>query len=165
LDAENADRLAVLQRRCRILKAAADALEQAASRLSVVEGALREIDAMPRYPTVAPEYVESLRKRYERALDIVSQALTASLDVRSSRDHARTTGSALELADLRSLLRLARDYVVDALEAHEHSDGRELLGWIDAALSSAKPDLGDSSRDEIDPAPARTKTQHADGEG
>lgn len=36
---------------------------------------------------------------------------------------------------LAGLLGQARWYVNDALEAHEHSDGRELLAKIDAALS------------------------------
>lgn len=40
---------------------------------------------------------------------------------------------------LAGLLGQARDYVADALEAHEHSDGRELLGKIDAALA-LRPD-------------------------
>lgn len=35
---------------------------------------------------------------------------------------------------LRDLLFRARWYVNDALEAHEHSDGRDLLREIDAAL-------------------------------
>lgn len=38
---------------------------------------------------------------------------------------------------LRAELTSAREYVVDALDAHEHSDGRELLQRIDAALSDA----------------------------
>lgn len=39
-------------------------------------------------------------------------------------------------ADLmRGLLTQAREFVTDALEAHEHSDGRELLTAIDRALS------------------------------
>lgn len=40
---------------------------------------------------------------------------------------------------LAGLLRRARWYVNDALEAHEHSDGRELLSEIDAALAPASP--------------------------
>jgi len=40
-------------------------------------------------------------------------------------------------ADLmRDLLTRARWFVNDALEAHEHSDGRDLLTEIDAALST-----------------------------
>lgn len=35
-------------------------------------------------------------------------------------------------------LRGARSYVVDALDAHEHSDGRDLLVRIDDALASLK---------------------------
>lgn len=38
---------------------------------------------------------------------------------------------------LTATLREARGYVNDALEAHEHSDGRELLGRIDALLPQA----------------------------
>jgi hypothetical protein len=36
---------------------------------------------------------------------------------------------------LAGLLGKAREYVTDALEAHEHSDGRSLLVKIDAALA------------------------------
>ena len=35
---------------------------------------------------------------------------------------------------MRDLLTRAREYVTDALDAHEHSDGRDLLKEIDAAL-------------------------------
>ena len=38
---------------------------------------------------------------------------------------------------LRALLAEARWFVTDALEAHEHSDGRELLRRIDAALGNS----------------------------
>lgn len=38
---------------------------------------------------------------------------------------------------MRALLTDARLYVTDALEAHEHSDGRDLLHLIDAALGDA----------------------------
>ncbi len=37
---------------------------------------------------------------------------------------------------LRALLTRAREYLVDALEAYEHSDGRDLLKEIDDALPS-----------------------------
>lgn len=37
---------------------------------------------------------------------------------------------------LRGLLVEAREFVTDALEAHEHSDGRDLLNRIDAALGN-----------------------------
>lgn len=36
---------------------------------------------------------------------------------------------------LADLLKRAREYVTDALDAHEHSDGRYLLNEIDAALT------------------------------
>ena len=38
-------------------------------------------------------------------------------------------------ADLLSIIEGAREYVADSLDAHEHSDGRDLLTRIDAALS------------------------------
>jgi len=38
------------------------------------------------------------------------------------------------IVSLRDLLARSREYVADALEAHEHSDGRALLSEIDAAL-------------------------------
>jgi hypothetical protein len=40
---------------------------------------------------------------------------------------------------LSGLLEEARWYVNDSLEAHEHSDGRDLLGRIDTALSPTTP--------------------------
>jgi hypothetical protein len=40
----------------------------------------------------------------------------------------------LMVRNLRDLLSDAREYVADALEAHEHSDGRRLLREIDLAL-------------------------------
>ena len=40
---------------------------------------------------------------------------------------------------LIGLLERAREYVADDLDAHEHSDGRELLNEIDAALSPPPP--------------------------
>lgn len=47
-------------------------------------------------------------------------------------------------ADLmRGLLTQTREFVTDALEAHEHSDGRELLTAIDSALSSPAALQGD----------------------
>lgn len=45
---------------------------------------------------------------------------------------------------LRTELITAREYVVDALDAHEHSDGRELLQRIDVALSEPASVLTDS---------------------
>lgn len=43
---------------------------------------------------------------------------------------------------LAGLLRKAREYVSDSLDAHEHSDGRELLTAIDAALSAPGSEKG-----------------------
>lgn len=43
---------------------------------------------------------------------------------------------------LRALLTRAREYVTDALEAYEHSDGRDLLREIDAALPDPQPQRG-----------------------
>ena len=42
---------------------------------------------------------------------------------------------------MRDLLTRAREYVTDALDAHEHSDGRDLLKEIDAALEAAAPHM------------------------
>ena len=39
-------------------------------------------------------------------------------------------------------LRAAREYVGDALDAHEHSDGRELLRNLDAILAAAEQEAG-----------------------
>lgn len=56
---------------------------------------------------------------------------------------ARGLTGAISLDDLSNaesaegLLAAAREYVADALEAHEHSDGRELLSKIDAVLCDA----------------------------
>lgn len=40
-------------------------------------------------------------------------------------------------ADLLAIIEAAREYVADSLDAHEHSDGRELLTRIDQALAPA----------------------------
>lgn len=40
---------------------------------------------------------------------------------------------------LSALLRLTREYLADALDAYEHSDGRELLTAIDQALQAKDP--------------------------
>lgn len=42
-----------------------------------------------------------------------------------------------EVARLREMLSEARFYVTDALEAYEHTDGRDLLNRIDATLNPA----------------------------
>jgi hypothetical protein len=46
------------------------------------------------------------------------------------------------IEELVEALKGSREYVADALEAHEHSDGRELLASIDALL--AKLEAGDT---------------------
>lgn len=46
-------------------------------------------------------------------------------------------------ADLLTVIRDARVYVTDSLDAHEHSDGRELLARIDTALSRTLGDRHD----------------------
>lgn len=71
--------------------------------------------------------------------------------LRKGHDH----GSAAYAADqaerratrtnsLTCLLTRAREYVADALDAYEHSDGRDLLTEIDAALSPAPDRAGKS---------------------
>ncbi len=49
---------------------------------------------------------------------------------------------------LRALLTRAREYVTDALEAYEHSDGRDLLKEIDAALGQVVTSPADGSQVE-----------------
>ena len=49
-------------------------------------------------------------------------------------------------SDLLAIIGDARLYVTDALDAHEHSDGRELLKRIDTALSQYRT-LGDRHDD------------------
>lgn len=44
---------------------------------------------------------------------------------------------------LRALLASAREYVADAVEAHNHSDGAELIAQIDQALAPLQPDTSD----------------------
>ena len=52
-------------------------------------------------------------------------------------------------ADLmRGLLTRAREYVTDALDAHEHTDGRDLLKEIDAALGQRGAAPADGSQVE-----------------
>lgn len=52
-------------------------------------------------------------------------------------------------ADLmRGLLTRAREYVTDALDAHEHTDGRDLLKEIDAALRQRGSEPADGSQVE-----------------
>ena len=46
-------------------------------------------------------------------------------------------------ADLLAIITDARIYVADSLDAHEHSDGRELLQRIDSALRARQPEKGE----------------------
>lgn len=59
-----------------------------------------------------------------------------------------------EIERLGELLRGAREYVTDALDAYEHSDGRELLKAIDAALASPVLVVGGNMADSTDIAAA-----------
>lgn len=71
---------------------------------------------------------------------------------------------------LRDLLTRAREYVTDALDAHEHSDGRDLLREIDAALGPAglsgpqRSEAAVSVHDEPISLTKPTDTQTAGGE-
>lgn len=72
------------------------------------------------------------------------------------RDLSLLAAEEADRADLmRGLLLRAREYVTDALDAYEHSDGRELLGAIDSSLTNvAAPAAhaaqveGEGSRDD-----------------
>jgi len=63
------------------------------------------------------------------------------------------------IVGLRDLLVSAREYVADALEAHEHSDGRTLLFQIDAALKAqgASKEVGFRVIDENTPRSVRDR--------
>jgi hypothetical protein len=63
--------------------------------------------------------------------------LLAQLDAARAHTSEVRQRMAAEVDDLRSLLTQAREFVTDSLEAHEHSDGRELLTAIDTALHQA----------------------------
>lgn len=57
-------------------------------------------------------------------------------DIRISRAIKKADAViAASQADLLAIIGDARLYVTDALDVHEHSDGRDLLKRIDAALS------------------------------
>lgn len=61
------------------------------------------------------------------------QAKGGSLNMRSL---AFITDLETRVTSLEALLLRSREYVLDALEAHEHTDGRNLLNEIDATLGS-----------------------------
>lgn len=70
-------------------------------------------------------------------VDILLAAVNGDQNGWRAVEQAFANFEAQVLAALAELLRDARWYVNDSLEAHEHSEGRELLNRIDAALSLA----------------------------
>lgn len=68
--------------------------------------------------------------------------MNSQCNMNNCRNHARDTEpfcwqhrvKAKHAEHLLSLLKRSREYVSDSLEAHEHSDGRELLSAIDESL-------------------------------
>ena len=79
----------------------------------------------------------------QEAADTITRLQAELAEARKERDGEKDARRSLSMlaADevdtaiaLRDLLFRARWYVNDALEAHEHSDGRDLLREIDAAL-------------------------------
>jgi len=70
-------------------------------------------------------------------LDDVHQALDRlRLTMRTMVAEDRGWTPAVDQGPAHRLLSLARAYVADSLDAHEHSDGRELLTKIDAVLGA-----------------------------
>lgn len=66
---------------------------------------------------------------------IVGQEALLKAENAARLDLQRLAADECARADtMRDLLTRARWYVTDALDAHEHSDGRDLLKEIDAAL-------------------------------
>ena len=66
---------------------------------------------------------------------IVGQEALLKAENAARLDLQRLAADECARADkMRDLLTRARWYVTDALEAHEHSDGRDLLREIDAVL-------------------------------
>ena len=66
---------------------------------------------------------------------IVGQEALLKAENAARLDLQRLAADECARADkMRDLLTRAREYVTDALDAHEHSDGRDLLKEIDAAL-------------------------------
>lgn len=66
---------------------------------------------------------------------IVGQEALLKAESAARLDLSRLAADECARSDtMRALLVRAREYVNDALEGHEHSDGRDLLKEIDAAL-------------------------------
>ena len=73
--------------------------------------------------------------RAEAANAIVGQEALLKAENAARLDLQRLAADECARADkMRDLLTRARWYVADALEAHEHTDGRDLLREIDAVL-------------------------------
>ena len=71
----------------------------------------------------------------DAASAIVGQEALLKAENAARLDLQRLAADECARADtMRDLLTRAREYVTDALDAHEHSDGRDLLKEIDAAL-------------------------------
>lgn len=74
----------------------------------------------------------------ERLADPKNDLHTLMFELRACghRDN-QPARSLFMLAKMERLIAKAGDYVAEALDAHEHSDGRELLTEIDALLGRA----------------------------
>ena len=105
---------------------------------SEIEVALRRMSA---HAYARQDYTDS--SDLSKAADAITYLQAELAEARKERDGEKDARRSLSMlaADevdtaiaLRDLLFRARWYVNDALEAHEHSDGRDLLREIDAAL-------------------------------
>ena len=75
---------------------------------------------------------------------IVGQEALLKAENAARRDLQNLAADECARADkMRDLLTRAREYVTDALDAHEHSDGRDLLKEIDAALRFTETQEGE----------------------
>ena len=75
---------------------------------------------------------------------IVGQEALLKAENAARRDLQSLAADECARADkMRDLLTRAREYVTDALDAHEHSDGRDLLKEIDAALRFTETQEGE----------------------
>ena len=75
---------------------------------------------------------------------IVGQEALLKAENAARRDLQNLAADECARADkMRDLLTRAREYVTDALDAHEHSRGRDLLKEIDAALRFTETQEGE----------------------
>lgn len=94
----------------------------------------RELEGGARFTSVTGLWKDQSLSRLERVrahrFEFGSELKSAleAVDEEAARQNIANKASA-------PLLVRAREYVVDALDAHEHSDGRDLLNEIDAALT------------------------------